>query len=175
MVFGLSLGCLVSYNDGLRGVAQWLARHVRDVEAGGSNPLTPTLSYSTTDQIGEQGFVGSLRPDCHQGLPLQPDFNEYSLYYRFPLGVCDPGMCPESGKVFQKLYGAFDSEDSVAIRRRIDALELPVQGILLVPVRFISNVFPIDVVFEGSLMLASAQPTELLYLAGHPHRPTRGF
>ena len=25
-----------------RGVAQWLARYVRDVEAGGSNPLTPT-------------------------------------------------------------------------------------------------------------------------------------
>ena len=30
------------YNMTYRGVAQRLARHVRDVEAGGSNPLTPT-------------------------------------------------------------------------------------------------------------------------------------
>ena len=29
-----------------RGVAQWLARYVRDVEAGGSNPLTPTIFSS---------------------------------------------------------------------------------------------------------------------------------
>ena len=31
-----------AYNKHSRGVAQRLARHVRDVEAGGSNPLTPT-------------------------------------------------------------------------------------------------------------------------------------
>ena len=31
---------------GHRGVAQRLARHVRDVEAGGSNPLTPTSHKS---------------------------------------------------------------------------------------------------------------------------------
>ena len=30
-----------------RGVAQWLARYVRDVEAGGSNPLTPTIPHLT--------------------------------------------------------------------------------------------------------------------------------
>ena len=31
-----------------RGVAQWLARHVRDVEVGGSNPLTPTIIFART-------------------------------------------------------------------------------------------------------------------------------
>ena len=32
----------VSFSDLRRGVAQWLARFVRDEEAGGSSPLTPT-------------------------------------------------------------------------------------------------------------------------------------
>ena len=29
----------------LRGVAQWLARGVRDAEVGGSSPLTPTMTF----------------------------------------------------------------------------------------------------------------------------------
>ena len=33
----------VSFSDLRRGVAQWLARFVRDEEAGGSSPLTPTI------------------------------------------------------------------------------------------------------------------------------------
>ena len=33
----------VSISDLRRGVAQWLARFVRDEEAGGSSPLTPTI------------------------------------------------------------------------------------------------------------------------------------
>ena len=34
---------MVSISDLRRGVAQWLARFVRDEEAGGSSPLTPTI------------------------------------------------------------------------------------------------------------------------------------
>ena len=34
---------MVSFFDLRRGVAQWLARFVRDEEAGGSSPLTPTI------------------------------------------------------------------------------------------------------------------------------------
>ena len=35
----------VSNSEYRRGVAQWLARFVRDEEAGGSSPLTPTIIY----------------------------------------------------------------------------------------------------------------------------------
>ena len=42
-----------------RGVAQWLARYVRDVEAGGSNPLTPT-SISSTDMANAGEFTPTL-------------------------------------------------------------------------------------------------------------------
>ena len=40
---GVALGFFLWYGGFCRGVAQWLARYVRDVEAGGSNPLTPTI------------------------------------------------------------------------------------------------------------------------------------
>ena len=40
-----SLGLLPGTGFNNRGVAQWLARFVRDEEVGGSNPLTPTTSY----------------------------------------------------------------------------------------------------------------------------------
>ena len=36
----------VSFSDLRRGVAQWLARFVRDEEAGGSSPLTQTIVLS---------------------------------------------------------------------------------------------------------------------------------
>ena len=52
------------YNRTHRGVAQWLARHVRDVEAGGSNPLTPTISYPLVDEVSEGGLA-------HRGLVQQ--------------------------------------------------------------------------------------------------------
>ena len=39
----LDVNITVSISDLRRGVAQWLARFVRDEEAGGSSPLTPTI------------------------------------------------------------------------------------------------------------------------------------
>ena len=43
---------MVSFSDLRRGVAQWLARFVRDEEAGGSSPLTPTISLrNKSDQV----------------------------------------------------------------------------------------------------------------------------
>ena len=39
----LDVNIRVSISDLRRGVAQWLARFVRDEEAGGSSPLTPTI------------------------------------------------------------------------------------------------------------------------------------
>ncbi len=34
-----------------RGVAQWLARFVRDEEAGGSSPLTPTINLDRVRKL----------------------------------------------------------------------------------------------------------------------------
>ena len=37
-----------------RGVAQWLARSVRDAEVGGSSPLTPTNLYDSSQSYYRQ-------------------------------------------------------------------------------------------------------------------------
>ena len=42
-VWDFDVNIMVSISDLRRGVAQWLARFVRDEEAGGSSPLTPTI------------------------------------------------------------------------------------------------------------------------------------
>ena len=43
LVRDLEVYITVSFSDLRRGVAQWLARFVRDEESGGSSPLTPTI------------------------------------------------------------------------------------------------------------------------------------
>ena len=67
-----------------RGVAQWLARFVRDEEVGGSNPLTPTnlmsgnrntsirLSLISPPNIGPLNFQQSLRINGTFGRGVRP-------------------------------------------------------------------------------------------------------
>ena len=47
----------------IRGVAQWLARFVRDEEVGGSNPLTPTIHNETGS-----GNRRNAVPFCYRAL-----------------------------------------------------------------------------------------------------------
>ena len=74
---------ILAYNRKRRGVAQRLARHVRDVEAGGSNPLTPTISLDT----------GPPQPwvqDVAEGITQQVE-REHNYGYR------QPGETPNHG------------------------------------------------------------------------------
>ena len=64
---GQAIHTQVGYNENSllfrqrRGVAQWLARFVRDEEAGGSSPLTPTI-FMSSGVLSDSDGTGDLSP-----------------------------------------------------------------------------------------------------------------
>ena len=77
----------MEYNGYLRGVAQRLARHVRDVEVGGSNPLTPTIPHPSANEVGELRLTVAIGPT--EAMPYRSD----ELPRTF-LGSLHPAMRP---------------------------------------------------------------------------------
>ena len=55
-----------AYNWVHRGVAQLVARVVRDDEVAGSSPVTPTISYPLSDDVGEERLVDGFWLDRQQ-------------------------------------------------------------------------------------------------------------
>ena len=104
------MGSRSRYNPHSRGVAQLVARVVRDDEVAGSSPVTPTIQTPTPLIVPKQPWVPRAEP-CKVSvtavagntLPISPPPAEITLPDLSPLAeITLPGLSPPPGERYRE-------------------------------------------------------------------------